>query len=124
MKADMKGQLGSTDDTNGEERRGERWAVVTLQAYAETTSHTQRHTVPADVRQMGNLTMEELWTAESTWEPQGQEAASRQEHTALPRRRHVAESRICLATQLLNPCLRKIREWRLVTVNKTCSDLT
>ncbi|KRX74670.1 hypothetical protein T06_13556 [Trichinella sp. T6] len=38
------GQLGSTDDTNGEERRGERWAVVTLQAYAETTSHTLRHT--------------------------------------------------------------------------------
>ncbi|KRY24617.1 hypothetical protein T03_12582 [Trichinella britovi] len=44
MKADMKGQLGSTDDTNGEERRGERWAVVTLHAYAETTSHTLRHT--------------------------------------------------------------------------------
>ncbi|KRY03100.1 hypothetical protein T03_826, partial [Trichinella britovi] len=43
MKADMKGQLGSTDDTNGEERRGECWAVVTLQAYAETTSHTLRH---------------------------------------------------------------------------------
>ncbi|KRX53603.1 hypothetical protein T09_13594 [Trichinella sp. T9] len=63
MKADMKGQLGSTDDTNGEERRGECW------------------TVPADVRQMGNLTMEELWTAESTWEPQGQEAATRQGHT-------------------------------------------
>ncbi|KRZ81533.1 hypothetical protein T08_15017 [Trichinella sp. T8] len=63
MNADMKGQLGSTDDTNGEERRGERWAV------------------PADVRQMGNLTMEELWTAESTWEPQGQEAETRQEHT-------------------------------------------
>ncbi|KRZ81160.1 hypothetical protein T08_1912 [Trichinella sp. T8] len=38
------GQLGSTDDTNGEERRVERWTVVTLQAYAETTSHTLRHT--------------------------------------------------------------------------------
>ncbi|KRX69227.1 hypothetical protein T06_1979 [Trichinella sp. T6] len=25
--------------------------------------------------------MEELWTAESTWEPQGEEAATRQEHT-------------------------------------------
>ncbi|KRY26370.1 hypothetical protein T03_14801 [Trichinella britovi] len=37
-------------------------------------------------------------------------------------RRHVAESRICLATQLLNPCLRKIGERRLVTVNETCSD--
>ncbi|KRX53599.1 hypothetical protein T09_9744 [Trichinella sp. T9] len=82
MKANMKDQLGSTDNTNGEERRGERWAVVTLQAYAETTSHTQRHSVvPADVRQMGNLTMEELWTAESTWEPQGQEAETRQGHT-------------------------------------------
>ncbi|KRY06571.1 hypothetical protein T12_2736, partial [Trichinella patagoniensis] len=86
MKGDMKGQLGSKDDTNGEERGGERWAVVTPQAYAETTSHTQRHTalncqVPPAVHQMGNLTMEELWTAESTWEPQGQEAATRQEHT-------------------------------------------
>ncbi|KRY26290.1 hypothetical protein T03_2459, partial [Trichinella britovi] len=30
---------------------------------------------------IGNLTMEELWTAESTWEPQGEEAATRQEHT-------------------------------------------
>ncbi|KRY24835.1 hypothetical protein T03_11824, partial [Trichinella britovi] len=60
MKADMKGQLGSTDDTNGVERRGECWAVVTLQAYAETTSHTLRQSaVPADVRQMGNLTMED-----------------------------------------------------------------
>ncbi|KRZ82333.1 hypothetical protein T08_10496 [Trichinella sp. T8] len=38
------GQLGSTDDTNGEERRVERWTVVTLQAYAETNSHTLRHT--------------------------------------------------------------------------------
>ncbi|KRY26395.1 hypothetical protein T03_5603 [Trichinella britovi] len=86
MKADMKGHLGSTDDTNFEERGGERWAVVTLQAYAETTSHTLRHTalncqVPADVRQMGNLTMEELWTAESTWEAQGEEAATRREDT-------------------------------------------
>ncbi|KRY26200.1 hypothetical protein T03_9278 [Trichinella britovi] len=86
MKADMKGQLGSTDDTNGEQRRVDCWAVVTLQAYAETTSHTLRHTalncqVPADVRQIRNLTMEELWTAESTWEPQGEEAATRQEHT-------------------------------------------
>ncbi|KRX52830.1 hypothetical protein T09_2046 [Trichinella sp. T9] len=82
MKADMKGQLGSTDDTNGEERRGECWTVVTLQAYAETTSHTLRHSaVPADVRQMRNLTMEELWTAESTWEARGGEAATRQEHT-------------------------------------------
>ncbi|KRY25359.1 hypothetical protein T03_14299 [Trichinella britovi] len=53
MKADMKGHLGSTDDTNGEERRGECWAVVTLQAYAETTSHTLRHSA------MGNLTMED-----------------------------------------------------------------
>ncbi|KRY25034.1 hypothetical protein T03_2204 [Trichinella britovi] len=35
---------GSTDDTNGEERRGECWAVVTLQAYAETNSYTLRHT--------------------------------------------------------------------------------
>ncbi|KRY30005.1 hypothetical protein T03_1075 [Trichinella britovi] len=50
MKADMKGHLGSTDDTNGEERR--------------------------DI-----ITMEEFWTAESTWEPQGEEAATRQEHT-------------------------------------------
>ncbi|KRX15089.1 hypothetical protein T07_9747 [Trichinella nelsoni] len=92
--------------------------ITTAQKLQIITSET----VPADVRQMGNLTMEELWTAESTWEPQGQEAASRQEHTALPRRRHVAESRICLATQLLNPCLRKIGERRRVTVNETCSD--
>ncbi|KRY07944.1 hypothetical protein T12_3172 [Trichinella patagoniensis] len=125
MKAESKGQLGSTDDTNGEERGGERWAVVTPQAYAETTSHTQRHTVLCPL----TFTRWEIspWKSCGLLRARGNRSARKRlpdKNTALPRRRHVAECRICLATQLLNPCLRNIGELRLVTVNETCSDLT
>ncbi|KRZ08226.1 hypothetical protein T11_18434 [Trichinella zimbabwensis] len=80
--------------------------------------------VPADLSQIGNLNMEELWTAESTWEWLAHEEAFRHEHRALQRRRLVAESRVCSATQQLNPCLRKTGERILAAVNETCSDPT
>ncbi|KRY45632.1 hypothetical protein T03_6584 [Trichinella britovi] len=88
--------------------------------YEEALLNFENRQLPVDVRQIGNITMEELSNNESTWGPQGEEAATRQEHRI--HRIHVAESRICLATQLLNLCLRKTGEGRLVTVTETCSD--